>query len=367
MSKIIRIAIDARYWRGSIQTGIERYLHLLLEALAATGRDDLSVGVVLKEHEAAAFRSTYQEQLHLTTLTVPDRRQISLDRVLARFAPQVVHFPFELPAHLTYPSVFTLHDAGRYLFPDQMVREVREVQNDRLLRHLAGPNLHAVITVSEAARDDIVTALGDLPRPLEVVPNFVSEGFTELLRETAPDPVNDTPFLFGVGVYMPTKNVPRLCRAYRMAREMAGDLVPARLLLAGRRGWERSLPSQKDPSIKVLGHVDDEHLAWLYRNTEAFIFPPLFEGFGIPAQEALQAGCRLLCSDIPPLREVTGGLGIFVDPHDDASLAKGIIETCTTAAPRPQDVRNALADYSAVVIGPQLLDVYRRAAVAATD
>lgn len=162
---------------------------------------------------------------------------------------------------------------------------------------------------------------------------------------------------------MPSKNIPRLARAYRLARTQAPDIVPARLLLAGRRGWERALPSKRDPEITVLGHVDDDVLAAHFAATKAFVFPTLFEGFGIPAQEALAAGAPLLCSDLPVLREVTGGLATFADPRDDALLAKGIIEVCATPpAPRPA-VAELLTRYGAMEVGRRLLDVYQRAAV----
>jgi len=356
-----RIAIDARYWRGSIQTGVERYIHLLLEALAAAGADPLEVGLVLAEREAPAFRAGSRPGLRVRTVTVPDKRGASLGRALDALSPDVVHFPFDLPARLTHPSVFTLHDAGRYLFPEQMVAAVRDVQNGRLTAHLADPLLRSVITVSEASRRDITRVLGDLPKPLEVVPNFVSRDFARLLAADHRAPAGQEPFLLGVGVYMPSKNVPGLVRAFRRARTLAPGSVPARLLLAGRRGWERALPSAQDPAVTVLGHIDDTELAALYGQAAAFVFPTLFEGFGIPAQEALAAGRPLLCSDLPVLREVTGDLAQYVDPRDDEALAKGIIAISSAAPAPPGAVRSLLERYSPETIGPDLLALYRRA------
>lgn len=69
-----------------------------------------------------------------------------------------MHFPFEMPARLSLPSVFTLHEPGRYLYPELMVRRVRDVQNDRLRRQLRDPNLRAVVTVSHASQADITVS-----------------------------------------------------------------------------------------------------------------------------------------------------------------------------------------------------------------
>ncbi|WP_433717100.1 glycosyltransferase family 4 protein (plasmid) [Nocardia sp. CA-084685] len=362
MPEPLRVAIDARYWRATIQTGVERYMHLLTEALAATPTS-VDLAVVLTENHAPAYTAANTER-DVRVLTVPDRREHHLHRVVDNFDADLVHYPFSLPARLHRPSVFTLHDAGRYLFPEQMVREVRDVQNPRLLHMVDDPMLRAVITVSETSRSDIIGALGTFDHtPLEVVPNFVCRDFAYRLRSPAHELAPNTPFLFGVGVYMPSKNIPRLTRAYRLARAAAPDLVPPRLLLAGRRGWERGLPSPQDPEITVLGHIDDDQLAALYTAASAFVFPTLFEGFGIPAQESLAAGCRLLCSDLPVLREVTADLAVFADPHDEDAMAKGIVEVCDTPRPDPAAVQALLRRYSAAPVGARLLDVYHRAAL----
>src|SRR5205814_5129526 len=236
----LRVAIDARYWRSDIQTGVERYILLLLEALMAAG-EPVEAGVVVRATEADAFAA--QGLLGVRLLPVADRRTSTLNNALRGFGPRVVHFPFEMPARLDFPSVYTLHDPGRYLYPELMVRKVREVQNDRLRRQLHNPNLRAVITVSQASRADIVRVLEDLPCPLVVVPNFVSSAFAERLRAARHDQATSEPFLLAVGVYIPTKNIPRLCRAFRLARQMAPEAVPPRLVLVRRIGWERRIPN----------------------------------------------------------------------------------------------------------------------------
>jgi len=364
----LRVAIDARYWRSAIQTGVERYILLLLEALEAVNAP-VEAGVVVRATEADAFAAQGHSGVQL--LPVTDKRTTSLTHALRRFGPSVVHFPFEMPARLDFPSVYTLHDPGRYLYPELMVRKVREVQNDRLRRQLPDPNLRAVITVSDASRADIVRVLGDLPCPLVVVPNFVSRAFADRLRAAQHEQPTSEPFLLAVGVYVPTKNIPRLCRAFRLARQMAPEAVPARLVLVGRIGWERGFPINGAQDITVLGHVSDDELATLYASCAAFVFPSFYEGFGIPMHEALLAGAPVLCSDIPVFREVGGDLVHYTDPHDDTILAKAIVTRCKdrarTRVRRPRrwtaywrrTAHLRSAERSSTNIGPQPNDATR--------
>lgn len=351
----LRVAIDARYWRSTIQTGVERYILLLLEALQAA-EEPIDVGLIVRAAEAEAFAAQGFSTVRL--LPVADRRATSLRRTLDGFSPTVVHFPFDVPARLDFPSVYTLHDPGRYLYPELMVRKIREVHNDRLRQQLHHPNLRSVITVSEASRADIVSVLGELPCPLVVVPNFVSGAFAERLRAARHEQATTEPFLLAVGVYIPTKNIPRLCRAFRLARGLAPGIVPPRLVLVGRIGWERGFPVNGAPDITVLGHVSDGELAALYASCTAFVFPSFYEGFGIPVHEALLAGAPVLCADTPVFREVGGDLVHYADPHDDVALAEAIVARCQRPGPAELRVNRYLERFSATAAGHALLLVY---------
>jgi glycosyltransferase involved in cell wall biosynthesis len=257
--------------------------------------------------------------------------------------------------------VYTLHDPGRYLHPELMVRRIRDVDNDRLREQLTDPLLRGLITVSQSSRDDIEQALGPLPLPLAVVPNFVSAPFAQMLTEAraAQHPLYNGPFLFTLGVYMPLKNIPTLIAAFRHARVLAPDIVPARLLLAGRQGWERHLPFNNTDDVRILGHLSEEALARRLATCTAFCWPTLYEGFGLAAVEALIAGAPVVCSDIPVNREVLGDLAIYTDPHDVEQMAKAIIVRCTLPGPDTQTVDAHLARYTAAAAGAALRDVYR--------
>lgn len=359
MADRLRIAIDARYWRSSIQTGVERYILLLAEALQ-TVAEDVDVAIVVRNAEKAAFpAATYPG---IGVLTVPTRHHRALQTALANFDPHLVHYPFDLPPTFDRPAVYTLHDPGRYLYPDLMVRRIRDDDSDQLRHQLHNPHLRAIITVSNASRADIVHVFGDLPQPLTVVPNFVASDFAAQLahaRATATPPPE--PFLLAVGVYIPTKNTTRLISAFRQARALAPEVVPPLLQLVGRLGWDTGVPRNGAADVRVLRHITNEHLAQLFATCAHFAWPSFYEGFGIPILEALTAGAKLWCSDLDVHHEIAGDLALFADPHDTDAMAKTIIARCQQPGPSPADVQRHLNRYTATVAGQALLDTYRTA------
>lgn len=385
----LRVAIDARYWRSTIQTGVERYVLLLLEAVML--RPDLDIAVIIRDSESAAFpRDRFPDT---TLLTVADRRARTFDRAVRTFGADVVHYPFDLPHSMEHPAVYTLHDPGRYLFPELMVTGIRNGDNDQLRDQMRNGHLGALVTVSESSRSDILATLGPLSCPLYVVPNFISDDFARLLtrardRKLLQDQLDqqlneEARFLLGVGVYSPLKNAPRLIEAYRQARTLSPDIVPDRLLLVGRRGWDRRLPrtyreTERESTavhatgkaagdVRVLGHVPDSRLATLYATCTAFIFPTLYEGFGMPVHEALAAGARVLCSDIPVLREIGSELVSYSDPTDIRTLAEAIVARCSTPGPAADQVDRHLVRYTAAAAGQLLEAIYRNVAAKATN
>lgn len=130
------------------------------------------------------------------------------------------------------------------------------------------------------------------------------------------------PYLFAVATLEPRKNLGALIEAYRAL----GDPPPYALALAGRAGWrDEGLRATIDrtPGVRALGFVEDADLPALYAGAAAVVVPSTYEGFGLPAMEARACGARLLCSDIPELREAGGPSARYVAPTV-AGLAEGL-------------------------------------------
>jgi glycosyltransferase involved in cell wall biosynthesis len=137
--------------------------------------------------------------------------------------------------------------------------------------------------------------------------------------------LNPNGFWLSVGTIEPRKNHARLLDAYRILKSKSGSAMP--LVLAGGKGWlmERfdTLTAGLEPNRDVVlpGYVSDSELQWLFRNCFGFVYPSLFEGFGMPVLEALSCGAPVLCSDTTSLPEAAGPGAILFDPLDSNGIA----------------------------------------------
>jgi alpha-1,3-rhamnosyl/mannosyltransferase len=146
----------------------------------------------------------------------------------------------------------------------------------------------------------------------------------------------DLPHRFGlhVGTLEPRKNIAVLLEAWRLVREKLPDCPP--LVLCGRYGWKaeeiRTAVEQAESEGWVVhpGYIDDPQLAALYHRAEVVVFPTLYEGFGLPAVEALWGETPLVCSDLPVLHETTGDAALFAPPDRPDRFAQAILSVLTT-------------------------------------
>ena len=149
------------------------------------------------------------------------------------------------------------------------------------------------------------------------------------------------PYLLFVGNVKPHKNLPRLVAAFSEIK----DKIPHDLVIVGKEegfivgdNKVKKIADSLKERIRFTGYISDEELRSLYAGAALFVFPTLYEGFGLPPLEAVAAGCRsLLLSDIPVLHEIYGTSAIYADPYDEVALAEGII-TAVSAAPMAESL-----------------------------
>jgi glycosyltransferase involved in cell wall biosynthesis len=145
-------------------------------------------------------------------------------------------------------------------------------------------------------------------------------GVDEIFFEPAlPLPTATKPFVLFVGTPEPRKNLPRLIVAMK---ELRGRGFEHRLVIAGSGGWGEA-PPEAD-FVDNLGRVSDERLRSLYAGASCLAIPSLYEGFGLPAVEAMAAGTPVVAGARGSLPEITGNAAILVDPYDSGAIASGI-------------------------------------------
>ncbi|MCI0399306.1 MAG: glycosyltransferase family 4 protein [Chloroflexi bacterium] len=257
--------------------------------------------------------------------------QTVLPRVIAQSRPDLCHFTNSLaPLYLDRPFVLSVHDASLFLYSHYHPRA--RLLTMRLLLPMVARRAAAVITVSHSARQDLIRVL-DLPAEK-----------VHVIYEAAPAhfaPVNDQAelerlrrkyglpeaFLLYVGTLEPRKNLSRLLQAFQRFRQQG---FPHRLVMAGPWGWhmegfgrEIEALGLRD-AIQFLGYIPTEDLPGLYSLTTLFVFPSLYEGFGLPPLEAMACGAPVLSSDNSSLAEICDGAAYLVDPRSVDSIAEGL-------------------------------------------
>jgi glycosyltransferase involved in cell wall biosynthesis len=194
------------------------------------------------------------------------------------------------------------------------------------------PKVDAVITVSEQSRQDIRRYLAPPAEYMSIIPYGVTARFRPQSREQARQHIQqrfglDGPYVLFVGALTIRKNVERALEAFAIVRKSFTDL---RFVLAGPRTWKQTpIEAIVDrlsigDSVHMTGSLTDADLPALYNEAELFVFPSLYEGFGLPVLEAMACGTPVLTSNVSSLPEVAGDAAILIDPHDVHAIASGM-------------------------------------------
>ncbi len=230
------------------------------------------------------------------------------------FAPN-----YFLPGNFTLARgkvVATIHDLGSRTVPDTLAAETLDALRRNLDRSVRRAT--RLISVSAAVKNELVDYGYATAGRVDVVHHGPGQ-LASVEPTRLPDGV-DPPYALHVGTLEPRKNIRYLLDVWHRVREAGHDV---RLVLCGRLGWKAEeissalADAEAEGWCRQLGYVEEGELAALYRDASLVVFPTRYEGFGLPAVEAQQAGAPLLCSDLPVLREVAGEGAIFA-PADDA-------------------------------------------------
>lgn len=328
----LRIAIDARKLRDF---GIGTYIRNILTELSRLDRtteyvvlcrpDDLDSGEVLGRN----FRMVPE-----TAPTYSVAEQFKIPLSLAREGVQLLHEPhYVLPPLVRCRSVVTIHDCIHLMFPQYLPGKLAHVYAKGSM-WCATRKANRILTVSEASKRDILRFFDVRPEKVVVIYNAIDERFLAPADAERMDLVRqrfqlDHPFVLYVGNIKPHKNIERLIDAFGRARAR-GCEDDLKLVIIGDEiskypALRQSVHRHKlDKHVRFLGFQPMETLAAFYRLARAFVFPSLYEGFGLPPLEAMACGTPVVTSNVSSLPEVAGGGALLVDPYDADAIAEGI-------------------------------------------
>jgi glycosyltransferase involved in cell wall biosynthesis len=327
----VRIAIDARKLHDY---GIGTYVRNLVGALARQRGDDTYVLLCRPADEAfiqglgPGFEALVERSGNYSM-----REQVSVPAALRRARVDLFHSPHYVVSPLTTcPYVVTIHDCIHLRFPQYLPNRAAHAYA-RTMMGLGARRSRRILTVSHASKEDIVHYLRVPAAKVEVVYNALDERLAapptdEDLQRVRERYLLNSPFILYAGNIKPHKNIDRLIEAYSILRRRGVE--HAKLIIAGeeiskypalRRLVHRF---QLHQHVRFFGFVPEATLAALYRLASVFVFPSLYEGFGLPPLEAMAAGAPVVTSNVSSLPEVVGDAALLVDPMDAGAIAEAI-------------------------------------------
>jgi glycosyltransferase involved in cell wall biosynthesis len=339
----VRVGILAHllnFTPGYRQAGVSRYVEYLLRDLPAAAPEDRFIVYAGRRSAGPAIASRFPAGVRGSLSRWPTEspqvgiawEQAIAPVALARDRIDVVHAPVQVaPLLARRPSVVTVHDLAFLVYPEQFPGIKQRYLNH--LTRLSVRRATRIIAVSDNTRRDLRRFYGIDPAKTVVVPNGVGSEFRrapseeELALFKAGHGV-EQPFILFVGTLQPRKNLVTLLRAW--SRLAPSERLP--LVVVGATGWlyepifaeARALGIADQ--VQFRGYAGADDLPLWYSAATVFVYPSLYEGFGLPVAEAMGCGTPVITASTSSLPEVAGSAALLVDPTDVDALTQALRE-----------------------------------------
>jgi len=373
------IAIDA-HMVGERETGNETYTLSLIRALLALPPDErrgLDFVLYATQPERLAARLNPHHAVRIRRIwpaPSPLRIPFAMPTATVRDRAALLHVNYVAPPVGACPHVVTVHDISYDIYPGFFSPRDRWML--KTLVPLTMRRAAAIITVSQHAKAEIMARYGLPADKISVTYEAAGEQFQPVADPAARLAVRQrlglpahAPYFLALGNLQPRKNIGRLIEAFALARQ-APELAATRLVIAGKALWRESeiyAAVQQAGLMDVVhfpGYVEDADLPALYSDALAFVYPSLYEGFGLPPLEAMACGAPVICSNAASLPEVVGDAALTMNPTDVGALANALRQVAAAPALRAQlsqQGKARAAQFTWRRCAQETLEIYRRA------
>lgn len=364
------IAIDARKIRDF---GIGTYIRNLVRELAEIDRENQYFLLVGPRGHEALRRLPDNFQL------VPQRSPVYSMRELVTISAQLMRLKIDLyhathyvlPALVPCRAVVTIHDIIHLLFPEFLPNRLAFLYAKTMIRRSLQRG-DRIVVVSANTREDLKRFFRIDGKKIEVIYNGIESAFTESLEHEAlarwlRNLGLEQPYVLFVGNPKPHKNLDNVVKAYAQAVEMSD--FPHPLVCVGDRDGTESKVRQRaeqfgiSDRVVLLGHVAQEALPAIYQGAALFLYPTLYEGFGLPVVEAMASGVPVITSNTSALKEIAAGYAHLVNPLEVESMAKAIVQCLNDTEHRESLAKLGLRrsqDFRWPLVARRTLDLYRQ-------
>lgn len=310
------------------QAGTATYVNNLAKALKIVDNENDYLFFAVKHYHSMSRHKTFRTRMETIYRDLLwTHGVLSYKTLLAKV--DILHMPANIiPIVTSCPTIVTLHDT--IILKETQIFPIWQRNYFRVFMPLSAKRSSHILTNSKHSKHDICKYLNIIPDKVTVTylassPDFkqISDMEISKIRQK----YNLGSYILTVGALEPRKNINRLLEAFALLRERR---LPYQLIHVGPKGWfydevfSNVYRLQLQDSVRFLGKVDLDDLVGLYNAASVFVFPSLYEGFGLPVLEAMACGCPVVTSKLSSLPEVVGDAGLTINPYDVQQLAKTI-------------------------------------------
>jgi len=336
----MRIGVDSRPLREKHTSGIPMFVRKVLQTLARIDKKNEYILYAHKDFQFDMPSKGWRKRVGAYTRYGSVWMQLELpfwlkqDKVDLFWGTQHI-LPLFMSSSIR--SVLTVCDLIHFVFPRTM-----KPLNLLINKMIIPPSVRksdAVTTISNWTLLDVKKFLKPKNKIMETIPLAISENFWPRDGEESKKKIKeifgfDGPFLLTVGTFEPRKNIVGAFHAF----SLIADKIPHRLVVVGQKGWKNETvrdeikKSNLFDRIVLAGYVEDEDLPYIYSAADLFIFPSLYEGFGLPPLEAMACGIPVVASNVSSIPEVVGEAAVLVNPYDVNEIAEKILQVLTDSS-----------------------------------
>ncbi|HRY30055.1 MAG TPA: glycosyltransferase family 1 protein [Elusimicrobiota bacterium] len=332
------VLINGRFL-GQPVTGVQRYAREVLSVMGAMPDNPFHLVLACPNRPKGESFGNVEILNDASPLPGAMWQQIRLPWIIQKTKADLLWSPCNIGPLFAENHVVTIHDASVFAHPECFSPLFRAYY--RAAWKSLGRRARLIITDSNFSKNELIRYRIAKPEKIRVV----YAGHREMDASAKPQPIVDGPYVLTVGSRDPRKNLGRLLQAWE---KLGTSKKNRRLIVAG--GGAASFSSEKigkvPSDVVFTGHVPDEKLAALYAGADAFLFPSLYEGFGMPPLEAMSSGIPVAVSDIPVLREMCGNAAVYVNPTDPDDIRHGLHEILSDT-----DLRRRLVEKGRAQVG----------------
>lgn len=340
--QVYRIGIDARLFGTALAVGIGRYTEELIRHLVELDKDN-QYHVFLSKSASGSF-PMYATNLSKTGVDFSHysySEQFKYPTILKKTDLDLIHYTnFNSPVFFTsIPSVVTIHDLTLWFFPGRGQKSWFRRMAYRFVIKKTCQNAKQIIAITKRTKEDIVELLNINPEKITVVYEAVPNSYKVINNDVKIKKLKHKfniakPYIMYVGQWREHKNIIKMIRAFSLLRRRYN--VDYQLVMVGK--IDNKYPLVKT-TVKELGltdqviftgYVPDSDLPYMYNGAELFVWPSLYEGFGLPPLEAMACGVPVISSNVSCMPEVLGDAAYYFDPHSVEAMAKSMSDVASS-------------------------------------